>query len=146
MSVSPAIIWLVIAVAFAIVEITTMGLVSIWFAIGAVAAMIVALAGGGTIAQLVVFIIVSGIVLAIARPLAAKYVNSRAVKTNIDALIGRKLVAKTDIDNVKGTGKVDMDGTTWLAQSSNDNIVIEKGEEVTVVKVTGAKLIVEKVM
>ena len=76
--------------------------------------------------------------------MAASHFNNRLKKTNIDAVVGRKLIAKTDIDNLHGTGKVDMDGSTWLAVSSVDNIVIPAGCEVKVVEVKGAKLIVER--
>ena len=143
--VSPAIIWLIAAIVLAVIELSTMGLVTIWFAIGAVFAMIGALLGAGLIVQLVLFIVVSLIILVAARPLAEKYVNQNVKKTNIDAAIGRKLIAKTDIDNLKGIGKVDMEGSTWLAASSNGEVTIPAGSEVVVVKVVGAKLIVDKV-
>lgn len=144
MSFSPAIIWLIIAIVLAIVELSTMGLVTIWFAIGAVVSMIFALLGGNIWVQLISFIVVSTVILVAVRPLAEKYVNRSIKKTNIDAVVGRKLIAKTDIDNLHGMGKVDFEGSTWIAQSSNDEITISAGEEVRVVKVVGAKLIVER--
>ncbi len=145
MSFSPAIIWLIVAIILAIIELSTLGLVTIWFAIGAIFAMISALLGANIWVQLICFIIVSIAILLSVRPLAEKYVNRNTKKTNIDAVVGRRLVAKTDIDNIHGKGKIDMDGSTWLAQSSVDEIVINAGEEVRVVKVVGAKLIVERV-
>ena len=144
MTFSPAIIWLIIAIVLAIVELSTMGLVTIWFAIGAVVSMIFALLGGNIWVQLISFIVVSTVILVAVRPLAEKYVNRSIKKTNIDAVVGRKLIAKTDIDNLHGMGKVDFEGSTWIAQSSNDEITISAGEEVRVVKVVGAKLIVER--
>lgn len=145
MSFSPAIIWLIVAIILAIIELSTLGLVTIWFAIGAIFAMISALLGANIWVQLICFIIVSIAILLSVRPLAEKYVNRNTKKTNIDAVVGRRLVAKTDIDNIHGKGKIDMDGSIWLAQSSVDEIVINAGEEVRVVKVVGAKLIVERV-
>ena len=144
MTFSPAIIWLIIAIVLAIVELSTMGLVTIWFAIGAVVSMIFALLGGNIWVQLISFIVVSTVILVAVRPLAEKYVNRSIKKTNIDAVVGRKLIAKTDIDNLHGMGKVDFEGSTWIAQSSNDEITISAGEEVRVVKVVGAKLVVER--
>lgn len=144
MEVSLAIFWLVLAIVMAVIELATMGLVTIWFTIGAVFALLLSLFGTPLWAQILVFVVVSALVLVLVRPIAAKYVNNRTVKTNIDALIGRKLVAKEDIDNLKGTGKVDMDGTTWRAVSTMDNIVIRKDELVRIVKVSGAKVIVER--
>ncbi len=144
MSISLSVLWLVAAVALSVVEIITMGLTTIWFAIGAVAALICALVGAPIWLQVAVFIVVSVVVLVLVRPIAAAHFNNRLKKTNIDAYVGRKLIAKTDIDNLHGTGKVDMDGSTWLALSSMDNVVIHAGEEVKVVEVRGAKLIVER--
>lgn len=144
MTIPMAIIWLIAAIVLAVIELSTMGLVTIWFALGAVVAMIGAMLGAGLILQLVLFIAVSLIILIAVRPLAEKYVNKNVKKTNIDAVVGRKLIAKTDIDNLKGTGKVDMEGSTWLAASSNDEVIIPAGTEVVVVKVVGAKLIVDK--
>ncbi len=143
MIVSLSILWLIAAVALSVVELTTMGLTTIWFAIGAVAALVCALCGAPIWLQVAVFIVVSVAVLVLVRPIAAAHFNNRLKKTNIDAYVGRKLIAKTDIDNLHGTGKVDMDGSTWLALSSMDSIVIPAGEEVRVVEVRGAKLIVE---
>ena len=144
MSFSPAIIWLFVAIVLAIIELSTMGLVTIWFALGAVVSMIAALLGANVWIQLICFIVVSVVVLFAVRPLAEKYVNKTIKKTNIDAVVGRKLIAKTDIDNLHGKGKVDMDGSTWIAQSSSDEVTISEGEEVRVVKVVGARLIVER--
>ncbi|MBQ3798547.1 MAG: NfeD family protein [Butyrivibrio sp.] len=144
MSFSPAIIWLIISIVLAVIELSTLGLVTIWFAIGAIVSMIVALLGANIWVQLICFILVSVVILVAVRPLAEKYINRNIKKTNIDAVIGRKLIAKTDIDNIRGTGKVDMDGSTWLAKSSIDEVTIRAGEEVVVVKVQGAKLIVER--
>ncbi len=142
--ISSAVIWLVAAIVLAVIELSTMGLITIWFAIGAVVAMLAALVGANIWVQLILFIIVSIIVLVAVRPLAEKYVNRNVKKTNIDAVIGKKLVAKTDIDNLKGNGKVDYEGSTWLAATESDEERIAAGEEVVVVKVQGAKLIVRK--
>lgn len=144
MNVSLPIIWLIITVAMSVIELMTMGLVTIWFAAGAVVALLLSLIGVPMWLQIAAFLVVSVVVLILVRPIAMTHFNNRLKKTNIDAIIGRKLIAKTDIDNLHGTGKVDMDGSTWLAASSIDNIVIKAGEEVKVVEVRGAKLIVER--
>lgn len=144
MKISMAIIWLAITVVLSVIEIATLGLVCIWFAAGAVAAFLVSLVGAPIWLQITVFLVVSIVVLVLVRPIAAAHFNNRLKKTGIDAAIGRKLVAKTDIDNLHGMGKVDMDGSTWLAASSMDEVVIHAGEEVRVIEVRGAKLIVER--
>ncbi len=145
MDISLAVLWLVMVVVLSAVEIFTMGLTTIWFAFGAAVALVCALIGAPLWFQITVFIVVSVLVLVMVRPIATRYFNNRLKRTNIDPYVGRKLIAKTDIDNLHGKGKVDMDGSTWLAISSMDNVVISAGEEVKVVEVRGAKLIVERV-
>ncbi|MBQ7614506.1 MAG: NfeD family protein [Butyrivibrio sp.] len=144
MDISVSVIWLGVTVLLSVIEIFTMGLVTIWFAAGAAVAFLLSLFDVPLAVQVGAFIVVSIVVLVLIRPIATSHFNNRLKKTNIDAYIGRKLIAKTDIDNLHGTGKVDMDGSTWLAVSSIDNIVIPAGEEVKVVAVQGAKLIVER--
>ena len=139
-----SIIWLIVTVAMAVIEIMTMGLVTIWFAAGAAIALLLSLIGTPLWIQIAAFIVVSIVVLLLVRPIASRHFNNRLKKTNIDAIVGKTLIAKTDIDNLHGFGKVDMDGSTWLAASSMDNVVIHEGEEVKVVEVRGAKLIVER--
>ena len=144
MDISISVIWLIATVVLSVIEIFTMGLVTIWFAAGAAVAFLLSLIGTPMPVQIVAFLVVSIAVLVLVRPIAARHFNNRLKKTNIDAYVGRKLIAKTEIDNLKGTGKVDMDGSTWLAVSTVDNIVIPAGSEVKVVEVKGAKLIVER--
>ena len=143
-NVSYAVFWLLLTVVLAVIELSTMGLITIWFAIGAAVTIIVSLLGGNIWVQLFTFVIVSTVILLTVRPIAVAHFNNHIKKTNIDALVGRKLIVKVEIDNIKGTGKVDMDGSTWLAASSIDEVVIEAGAEVRVVRVQGAKLIVER--
>ena len=144
MDISLPIIWLIVTIVLSVIEIFTMGLVTIWFAAGAAVALLLSLIDAPVAVQVVAFLVVSIAVLVLVRPIATAHFNNRLKKTNIDAIIGRKLIAKTDIDNLHGTGKVDMDGSTWLAASSVDNIVISAGEEVVVKEVRGVKLIVER--
>ncbi len=144
MEMSMAIVWLAAAVILAVIELLTMGLATIWFAAGALVAFLLTLIGAPVAVQIAAFLVISVAVLILVRPLASKYLNKKVKKTNIDAVVGRKLITKTEIDNLKGTGKIDMDGSTWLAASSIDSIVIPQGTEVRVVKVSGAKLIVER--
>ena len=139
-----SIIWLIVTVALAVIEIMTMGLVTIWFAAGAAVALLLSLIGTPIWVQIAAFLVISIAVLLLVRPIASAHFNNRLKKTNIDAIVGKTLIAKTDIDNLHGFGKVDMDGSTWLAASSMDNIIIHAGEEVKVVEVRGAKLIVER--
>lgn len=143
MDISMQIVWLIAAIVFGILELITTSIFSIWFVFGAVVAMITALFNAPVLFQIIVFIVVSAVSLLFTRPLAAKYLNSKTIKTNVDSLVGRTLIAKTEINNLKMSGKADLDGTTWIVVSDDDS-VIAAGEEIEVVKVEGAKLIVKK--
>ena len=87
-----AIYWLIIFLVLLVIEIFTLGLTTIWFAIGAVAAIIAALAGAEVIVQVMLFIIVSFITLVLTRPIAVKYLRKNTLKTNVDELIGKTAV------------------------------------------------------
>ena len=142
---TPAGYWLIITVVFALIELATVGLVTIWFAAGSFVSMILALLGAGIPIQVAVFVLVSIICIAAVRPLAAKHFNNKLTKTNIDSVIVKKLIVKTTIDNMKDSGKVELEGSIWLARSTDDDITISEGEEVVVEKIVGNKLMVKKV-
>ncbi len=138
-----SIVWLVAMVALLIVEALVPGLVSIWFAIGALAALIAALLHAPLWLQIVWFLAVSVATLVLTRPLAQKFVNSRTQPTNADALIGRDCVVTESIDNLAGTGAVKIDGKVWTARSENENTRFAAGDVVTAVRIEGVKLIVK---
>ena len=137
-----SIVWLALMVLLLILEAATAGLTSIWFALGALAALIASLFGGALWLQLVWFFAVSLLTLWLTRPLALKYLNSRRVATNADRVIGAEAVVTEDIDNIAGSGAVHVDGHEWTARSgSGDNIA--KGAVVRVERIEGVKLIVD---
>ena len=103
-------VWLIIMIIMILVEISVPGLVSIWFAVGALAAYVSALCGAVTAVQVMVFVLVSLVLLFLTRPLAQKYINRRALKTNKDAIPGRKAVVTEEINNLAATGKVTFPG------------------------------------
>ena len=145
MNMISAFIWLAVFVIFLIVEITTVTLVSVWFAGGAMAAFIVNYAGCNNIwIQIAVFVVVSLVLLAVTRPLASKWVNRKLVKTNMDDIIGKKVKILEKVDNINATGMARYNGVEWTVRSNDDNIVIEEGDMVTVLEVRGVKLIVSK--
>lgn len=142
--VNMAVVWLVAMVALLIVEALVPGLVSIWFAIGAFAALIAALLGAPLWLQVVWFLAVSVATLALTRPLARRYVNSRVQPTNADALIGRDCVVTETIDNLAGTGAVKIDGKVWTARAESEEEKYAVGDVVKAKKIEGVKLIVKK--
>lgn len=136
-----SIVWVVIMVVFLVVEAATAGLSCIWFAIGALAALIAALFGAPIWLQLVWFFVVSVVTLYFTRPLVLKYVNSRSQPTNADMVIGKEALVTEAIDNVESAGAVAVGGKVWTARSENGE-PIEVGSIVTVLRIEGVKLIV----
>lgn len=136
-----AILWLVLIVGFLFVEAATVAMVSLWFAIGALAAMVVSLLGLQTWIQVVVFLVVSGIMLLLLRPLSKRYFTPKLLKTNADAVldsVGRVTIA---IDNVNATGQVKLGAMEWTARSA-DGQPIPAGTMVKVEKIEGVKVLV----
>ena len=136
-------VWLVAMIVLLIIEGIVPGLVSIWFAIGAFAAMISAILGAPLWLQVLWFLAVSILTLCLTRPFAKKYVNSRATPTNADMLIGKECVVTEAIDNVLGTGAVTVGGKVWTARTEEPDGKAETGKVMTVVRIDGVKLIVK---
>lgn len=134
--------WLIVFVVFAALELVSVGMTCIWFAVGALAACVTSLFTGNWIIQSIVFIIVTVLFLLFLRPLAVKYVNNKTEKTNVDSIIGRTAKVVTEIENVNAKGMVVIDGVEWTARSK-DNRVIPKETLVEVVEVSGVKVIVK---
>lgn len=136
--------WLVLAIVFAALELATVGLVSIWFAAGAFVALLVAVLHGNLILQVIVFLAVSIVLLVSTRSWAKKYLNSKIQKTNVDSVIGEKTRLTERVSNLDQTGKAVVLGQEWTARAAHDNEIIEQGELVEVVAVSGVKLIVKR--
>ena len=136
-------VWLVAMIVLLIIEGIVPGLVSIWFAIGAFAAMISAILGAPLWLQVLWFFAVSILTLCLTRPFAKKYVNSRATPTNADMLIGKECVVTEAIDNVLGTGAGTVGGKVWTARTEEPDGKAETGKVMTVVRIDGVKLIVK---
>lgn len=137
-----SIVWLVLMVLLFIIEAATAGLTVIWFALGALAALIAALFGAQIWLQVLWFLVVSIATLWFTRPLALKYLNGRSVATNADRVVGMEGVVCEDIDNLAGTGAVKLDGKEWTARSDSGTN-IPSGSVVKVRRIEGVKLIVD---
>ncbi len=138
------VVWAVLIGIFAVVELATVALTTIWFAIGAVVALIGAALGVDMWLQVVLFLLVSLVTLFFTRPLAMRYVGNNTVKTNADSLIGQEAVVTERIDNLHSTGAVQIRGQIWTARSVNNDHTIEVGEIVMVRSISGVKLMVGK--
>lgn len=136
------IVWLGIFVILLIIEILTMGLTTIWFAGGALAAFGAGVIGFGLVVQVVVFVVVSVLLLVLTRPLAVKYFNQERQKTNAESLIGQQALVIEDIDTLQSAGKVEVNGQEWSAKTDEPDGKIEKNKIVVIDGIQGVKLIV----
>lgn len=135
------VIWLIIALVAGIAEAVTVTLVSVWFALGAVAAAIAAAFGLGTIAQVVIFLTVSLILMALTAPLCKKFRIGEKTPTNADRLIGCTGIITEDVDPLQGKGEVRVGGQTWSVQVRGDGRA-KVGDNVIVDDIEGAHLVV----
>ncbi len=138
------IFWLVALVLFIVIEIATMGLTTIWFAGGAVLAVIAAALGLPLAVQVILFFIVSFVLLYFTRPMAVKYFNKDRVKTNAESLVGKQAIVISEVDNLQGIGQVTVGGMEWSARSAEEGVMLPVGSVVNIVAINGVKLIVEE--
>ena len=131
---SLAMIWLIVLVVCLVVEIGTLGLTSIWFAGGALLALLIAMIGGPLWLQVLVFLVASIVLLIFTRPIAAKYFNKNREKTNVNSKIGKQAIVTVTIDNLKGEGQVKIKNQTWSAKSENGDKIPQ-----------GSKVVIEKI-
>ena len=135
-------VWAAVIAVALIVEIASVQLLSIWFALGGVVALILCLFSVSPAVQITVFIAVSVISLLVFWPIARKINKKGYVKTNADRYIGMKGIVTQSISNLDATGQVKVDNQVWTARSKgSDNIPV--GTVVTVEKIEGVKLIVD---
>ena len=140
-----AIMWLALLVVFVIVEAACpVHLVSVWFAIGSVVALIVSLCSGPLWLQITLFIVTSVVFLAAMLPIAKKLLNPKHVNTNVDAVIGSTGLVTEAIDNVSACGQVKLGAMFWTARSTFGD-AIEAGALVKVDRIEGVKVFVSPV-
>ena len=136
-----AVVWLGLMVAFLLIEAGTVALVSLWFAAGCLAAILVSLLGGNIAVQSVVFLVVSCALLALVRPVLRKYYTPRITRTNVDSLLGSQGLVTADVDNVTGQGEVKLGAMIWTARST-DGSPIPAGTQIRVDRIEGVKAFV----
>ena len=135
-------IWIGALVLFLVLEAATAGITSLWFVLGSLVALIMALLKWAEWFQIAVFFTVSITSLFLLRPLVKKYVDPKKEKTNIDSLIGTQGLVLEEIDNIAGKGRVKLGGLEWAARSESGE-KIEKNAVVTVVRIEGVKVFVK---
>lgn len=138
------VVWLALMVVFLVAEAMTVTVVSLWFAAGALAAMIAAMLGGQLWLQVTLFLVVSAIFLACLRPVIRKRFTPKITSTNVDAMVGSRGYVTADVDNMAATGTVKLGGMEWSARSA-DGSGIPAGTLVQVERIEGVKAIVTPV-
>ena len=133
-----AIIWLVLMVIFLVVEAVSVVTVSLWFAVGALVALLVSMIGLDVWVQVVLFFVVSAALLACLRPMVRRHFTPRLSRTNVDALIGTKGYVTADIDNISAAGQAKLGNMEWTARSAN-GLPIPAGTLVKVAYIEGVK-------
>lgn len=136
------IFWAVVIILSCAIEAATAQLVSVWFVLGAVAGLVAAICGAEIYIQLIVFIAVSLLALAVTRPLVKKYIKPKKVHTNADRVLTQEGIVIEEINNTDGVGQVRADGKIWSARSA-DGSIIPVGSVVLTEKISGVKLIVK---
>lgn len=136
-----AIIWLVLLVVFIMAEASTVAVVSMWFAVGSLAAMIASFLGAEFWLQAVVFMAVSCGLLCTLRPLVRKYFTPKLTKTNVDSVIGSTGLVTSPIDNIMSQGQVKLGAMEWSARSTSGE-AIAVGTQVKVDRIEGVKVFV----
>ena len=140
-----AMIWLILLVGFLAVEAACpIHLVSIWFAVGALAAVIVSFLGGAVWLQVTVFLAVSAALLIALWPITSKLLKPKIIKTNVDAIVGTEGYVTVDIDNLSATGRVKLNSMEWAARSTSAE-PIKAGTLVKVDRIEGVKAFVSAV-
>lgn len=135
-------VWVALLIAFLIVEACTVQLVSIWFAVGALVALIANLCSLSPALQLCLFLVASAVCLIVTRPLVKRFTKTKFERTNADRCIGKEAVVTEEINNLLAKGQVKVDGNVWTARSEDDT-VIPVGQSVFVKRMEGVKLIVQ---
>ncbi|MCI5873440.1 MAG: NfeD family protein [Clostridiales bacterium] len=139
-----AIVWIGLIILFAAVEIATVGLTSIWFAGGALAALLCYALGLSEIWQFAIFVIVSLVLLIFTRPWALKYFKPYLVKTNYEQALDENVCLTEAVDNLRGTGTAVYKGQEWTARAYHENETFEAGTIVKVKEIRGVTMYVVK--
>lgn len=139
-----AIVWLALMVVFLAAETATVGLVSLWFAAGSLAALLTALAHGPVWLQTLLFVVVSAGLLLALRPLVKKYLSPKLTATNVDSVVGSTGLVTAAIDNVSAAGQVKLGAMEWTARSTSGK-PIPAGTLIRADRIEGVKVFVTPV-
>ena len=140
----PSAVWLILLVALVTGEAITVGLTFIWFAVGAMGGLLVAVLSGPVWLQIVVFLALSTLTLILVRPAAAKLLTPGISPTNADRVLSQIALVTEEINNIAETGQVKLFGQVWTARSENGE-VIPAQSRVRILRIEGVKVFVKTV-
>ncbi|MDO4628972.1 MAG: NfeD family protein [Planctomycetia bacterium] len=135
------IFWMVLAIAFILVEAVSVVLVAVWFLFGALAAIVALFCGASLLTQAIIFVVVSAVTFIFVRPIAVKLCRAQETPTNVDTIVGMEGMVLETVDNLCGSGRVKVNGLDWSAKSEN-GLIIPKETIIVVKKVEGVTLTV----
>lgn len=137
-------VWLVLFIVFLVAELVTAGaLVSIWFCVGALVALVAAYLGAAFWVQMTLFFVVSIGLLLGTKPFLKKHLDPKTMATNADRILQNRGIVEEEINNLKGQGAVKIDGKSWTARNIDGEAVIPVNTEVIVVGIEGVKAMVK---
>lgn len=139
---SGMIIWMLVIIASVAIEAMTLDLSALWFAVGGLAALILASFGVSMMPQLITFTIISALLLVLVRPFVRKFLKPKGARTNADRILGEEARVTVSIDNAAMQGEIRLLGQVWSARSA-DGSVIPQGAMVRILEIVGVKAIVE---
>ena len=135
--------WVILMIAFAVLEGVTAGLVTIWFCFGSIGGLIACALGASLQVQIAIFSIVSLVCMLLLRPFAKKKFVKLDVKTNADRILGADAIVIEQVDNLNASGQIKVFGEYWTARSE-DTEAIPIGTQVQVLRIEGVKAIIQK--
>jgi membrane protein implicated in regulation of membrane protease activity len=133
--------WVALTVIFAIIEVFTLGLTTVWFAIASLVMVFLSFLHIPLVIQVMIFLVISAVLLFFTRPIAIKKFKMGGEKTNVDSLVGKcALVTKkiTEFDR----GEVKLNGLIWTARTE-DGSTLEEGSKCEVVRIEGVQAVVK---
>ena len=139
------ILWLIVIIVFLCIELSTVTLTSIWFAAGGLIALFVAMAKGDFLIQVIAFLVAAFGLFFLTKPWAERFVNRKKIRTNADRAIGEEVRILERVSNLDQTGMAVVHGQEWTVRTEDDKEIIEAGERVRIVRISGVKLIVERI-
>lgn len=143
MEMTQTMVWLILVIAFVVIEIATVGLTCIWFAGGSLAGMLLSMLNVDTLWQVIGAIVVTVVLLVFTRPFVVKYVTQKQAKTNYEQLIGQTICIQETVDNLAQTGSALVNGQEWTVRAANET-VLQVGTIAKIVEISGVKLMVEQ--